>query len=258
MVWSKYIYVIFQTKVFIVYKKKFMHLNEKVIVITWASEWIGKEIALKLAQEHTKLALIARTSDKLDEVSKQCIMLWATEVKTYICNITNTSLLKETCKQIMEDFEWIDILINNAWIRQKIWNTESINEEDIDSIIATNLTALIHTTRYFLPSLKSREEGLIMNIISKSGIEANEWQSIYSASKYGARWFTEVLKKDLKKTNVKVAWIYQSGTNTTFFDKTWEDLDTSNFSDPKDLAETIVHILSRPKRIHIHDIYIER
>ncbi len=258
MVWSKYIYVIFQTKVFIVYKKKFMHLNEKVIVITWASEWIGKEIALKLAQEHTKLALIARTSDKLDEVSKQCIMLWAIEVKTYICNITDTSLLKVTCKQIMEVFEWIDILINNAWIRQKIWNTESVNEEDIDSIIATNLTALIHTTRYFLPSLKSREEGLIMNIISKSGIEANEWQSIYSASKYGARWFTEVLKKDLKKTNIKVTWVYQSGTNTGFFEKVWEELDTNNFTDPKDLAASIVHVLSTTKKMHIHDIYIER
>lgn len=235
-----------------------MNLHNTIIVITWASEWIGKEIALALAKHKTKLVLIARNNEKLDRVSKECLELWAIEVKSYECDITKTALLKTTCNQIIEDFWWIDILINNAGVRQKMGNTESVTEEDIDSIIATNLTALIHTTRYFLPLLKTRDEAMIMNIISKSWIEAWEWQSIYSASKYGARWFTEVLKKDLKKTNIKVTWVYQSGTNTGFFEKVWEELDTNNFTDPKDLAETIVHVLSTPKKMHIHDIYIER
>jgi short-subunit dehydrogenase len=235
-----------------------MNLKNKTIVVTWASEWIGKEIALKLAQEKSKIALIARSSDKLDNAKNECIKLGASEVKIYSCDITNTWLLKDTCNKVIDDFWWIDILINNAGVRQKIWTTESIAEEDIDSIIATNLTALIHTTRFFLPSLKSRDEAYIMNIISKSWIQAWEWQSVYSASKFWVRWFTEVLKIDLKKTNVKVIWVYQSGTNTDFFKKVGEDLDTSNFTNPKDLAETIVHILSRPKKIHIHDIYIER
>lgn len=235
-----------------------MNLENKTIVITGASEWIGKEIALKLAQEKTKLALIARSSDKLEMVKNECIALGASEVKIYSCDITNTWLLKDTCNKVIDDFSWIDILINNAGFRQKIGTTESVNEDDIDTIITTNLTALIHTTRFFLPSLKSRDEAYIMNIISKSWIQAWEWQSVYSASKFWVRWFTEVLKIDLKKTNVKVIWVYQSGTNTDFFKKVGEDLDTSNFTDPKDLAETIVHVLSRPKKMHIHDIYIER
>lgn len=235
-----------------------MNLENKIVAITGASEWIGKEIALKLAQEKSKIALIARSSDKLDNVKNECIKLGASEVKIYCCDITNTWLLKDTCNKVIDDFWWIDILINNAGVRQKIGTTESVSEDDIDTIITTNLTALIHTTRFFLPSLKSRDEAYIMNIISKSWIQAWEWQSVYSASKFWVRWFTEVLKIDLKKTNVKVIWVYQSWTNTDFFKKVGEDLDTSNFTDPKDLAETIVHILSRPKKMHIHDIYIER
>jgi len=62
--------------------------------------------------------------------------------------------------------------------------------------------------------LKTREESAIINIISKSGVIAQEGQSVYSASKYGVQGFTEVLKEDLKDSNVRVAGIYQGGTNT--------------------------------------------
>lgn len=202
--------------------------------------------------------MIARNNERLDRVSKECLALGAIEAKSYICDITDTALLKTISNQIINDFGGIDILINNAGVRQKVGITESVSEEDINTIITTNLTALIHTTRFFLPTLKSRNEAFIMNIISKSWIQAWEWQSVYSASKYWVRWFTEVLKVDLKKTNIKVTWVYQSGTNTGFFEKTWEDLDTNSFTDPKDLAEMIVHVLSTPKKMHIHDIYIER
>ena len=70
------------------------------------------------------------------------------------------------------------------------------------------------TSRLFLPELRSRKEAAIINVSSKSGVAAQLGQSVYTATKYGVRGFTEVLKVDLKETPMRVAGIYQSGTNT--------------------------------------------
>ncbi len=234
-----------------------MNLKNKVIVITGASDGIGKQITLRLAKENTKLALIARDKKRLKDVGDKAKELGATDVKIYICNLRQTNDLEKTVKSIISDFGNIDILINNAGIWQKLGPTEEIKKETIDEIIEINLSSLIHTTNLFLPILKSKKEAAIINVISKSGLVAQEGQSVYTASKYGARGFTEVLKKDLKGSNVRVAGIYQSGTNTKMFEKTGEKFPTEKFINPADLADVIAYILSRPEKIWLHEIHVD-
>jgi len=195
-----------------------MNLTKKTIIITWASDGIWKHIALKLAAQWSNLVLIARNQERLDAVKTECLTLWAPIVHTYICDISDGSQIEQTVKDIQKDIPQIDILINNAGIRQKLSPVEDISTETVENIIQTNLTGLIHMTRLILPILKSsQEETAIVNISSKSGVTAQAWQAVYTASKRWVRGFTEVLKTDLKDSNVRVAGIYQSGTNTQMF-----------------------------------------
>ena len=235
-----------------------MKLKDKIIIITWASDGIGKEIALKLAQEGSKLALIARDKQRLEAVLQKTKELGASDVKTYSCDVRQTSNLADTIKSIISDFGAVDILINNAGIRQKLMPVDKIEEVVVDDVIATNLSALIHTTRLLLPTLRTRDEAAIINVTSKSWITAQEWQSVYTASKYGVHGFTEVLKLDLKDTNIKVAGIYQGGINTKMFEKTWEEFSTESFTSPADLADVVVYMLSRPDKIWLYDVRIEK
>jgi len=235
-----------------------MKLKNKVIVITGASDGIGKQIAFRLAKENSKLILIARDKKKLIEVAKEAKNIGALDAKFYTCDITKTDELEIVVKSIISDFGNIDILINNAGIRQKLMHIDKISKEIIDEVIGTNLLALIHITRLFLPSLRTRNEAAIINIISKSGLVAQEGQSVYTASKYGVRWFTETLKIDLKNTNIKVAWLYQSWTNTNMFKKAGEDFSTDNFTNPSDIADVISYMLTRPDKIWLHDISMEK
>lgn len=182
-----------------------MELKNKVILITGASDWIGKEIAFRLAKENSKLALMARNEKRLNEVAEKVKKLGVISVKTYICDIRKTDKLESTIKSIISDFWGVDILINNAWIWQKLMPIDEIKSDVIDDVIETNLSALIHITRLLLPILRTRDEAAIINISSKSWTVAQKWQSVYTASKYGVRGFTEVLKTDLKDTNIKVA-----------------------------------------------------
>ncbi len=235
-----------------------MKIAQKTIIITGASEGIGRAITLRLAKEKTKLALIARNQEKLHEVAKQAKQQGADKVEIYACDISDTHALKKAYQTIQAGFQHIDILINNAGIWQKQMPIDTLSENIVDNVIQTNLSALIHLTRLCLPQLRQANEAAIINIVSKSGVIAQAGQSVYTASKYGVRGFTDVLKEDLKNTSVKVAGIYQSGTKTQMFAKTGEDIDTKNLTRPEDLAEVVAFMLQQPKNIWLHDVRVGR
>ena len=233
-----------------------MNLKNKVVIVTGASEGIWEQIALRLAKEGVRLALIARNSEKLVEVAKQAESLWAQEVKTYSQDLSKTEEISGLVGQITEDFWGVDILINNAGIWQKMMQLDEIEAEKIDPIIATNLSAVVHLTHTVLPLLRKQEEGVILNIVSQSWVVAQWGQSIYTATKYGVRWFTDVLKSDLKGSNVRVAGVYQAGTRTKMFENTWETMPLEKFADPADLADIICYMLAQPPKIWMHEVRV--
>lgn len=234
-----------------------MKLKDKIVVVTGASDGIGKQIALSLGKESSRLALIARDESKLAEVCKEATKLGAADAKFYACDIRQTDKLDSILKSIISDFGTVDILINNAGVWQKLMPVDEITKDVVDDVIETNLSALIHITRLLLPFLRTRDEAAIINVTSKSGVVAQEGQSVYTASKYGVRGFTEGLKADLKATNIRVAGVYQSGTNTKMFEKAGDNFSVEKFTNPSDLADVIVYMLSRPEKIWLYDVRVE-
>lgn len=233
-----------------------MNLKGKTAVITGASDGIGKQIALKLASQGVSLALIARNVKRLEEVRSKCIELGATKVEVYVCDLKFKEQIKTTVEKIKIDFEKIEILINNAGVWQKVAQLEEATLENIGDVISTNLTGLVMLTNLILPELRKQESALI-NVSSHSGIEAKNGQSLYCASKWGVTGFTESLRLDLKGSSVRVAGVYQGGTQTTLFEKANDVKDITKFTKPEDLAEVIVFMLSRPPQIWIHDVRVE-
>lgn len=235
-----------------------MQLLNKTVIITGASDGIGRAISLRLAKENCQLALIGRDILKLEMLQQETVALGCEKVHTYSCDITNQEKLENTVALIKKDFPGgPHILINNAGIWHKTMTTDKLDPDLIDLVIQTNLTSHIQLTRLILPGLKKASEAAIINVISRSGVTAQSGQSVYSASKWGMKGFTEVLKTDLKKTKIRVAAIYQGGTNTQMFHKAKETFSTDTFTEPDDLADVIVFMLSRPKKIWLHEVHIE-
>ncbi len=234
-----------------------MKLKNKTIVVTGASDGIGKQVALKLASQGVNLALIARNQTRLRETQAMSKNKGANKVVIYPCDVRDTQQLTTTTQKIISDLKEIDGLINVAGIWQKMMPLEEIKQEIVDDVIQTNLTSLIHCTRLILPYLKKQPESAIINVSSKSGIVAQAGQSVYTASKYGVKGFTDTLKVDLKGTNVRVAGVYQSGTNTKMFGKVGDYPPVEKFTNPEDLADVIVYMISRPPKIWIHEIQVE-
>ncbi len=236
-----------------------MNLKNKVAVVTGASDGIGKQVALKLAAEGVLLALIGRNEERLSEVREECLKIGSPKVEFYSCDLKSAEQIKLVKENIVKHFEKVEILINNAGIWQKVGQLDEASLENIEDVIGTNLTGLVMITNQFLPDLR-KNESLILNVSSHSGIEAKNGQALYCASKWGVTGFTESLRLDLKETTIRVAGLYQGGTHTGLFEKAGDPRTTelfSKFTKPEDLADVIVFMLSRPPQIWLHDVRVE-
>ena len=234
-----------------------MDLKNKVAVITGASDGIGRHVALKLAKEGVSLALIARNEERLKQVKEECIKLGSPKVEYFVCDVSKRDEVKETVNKVISSFNSVDILLNIAGVWQKLNLLEDISDEEIENVLDINLKGLIMITKEFMSFLKKETESIIFNVSSRSGVVANAQQAVYSASKWGVTGFTEVLKVDLKCSNIRVAGLYQGKTQTDIFSKTGDSVDTTKGSNPEDLADVIVFMLSRPPQIWLHDVRVE-
>ncbi len=222
----------------------------KTILITGASDGIGRSLAIKLAKEGHSLILCGRDEGRLNEVAQAC----GAQARVFAFDLNNAEQRKEAVSNIQN----LDVLVNNAGIWHKVGDLEALDDETVGQVINTNLTSQILFTKALLPLIKHRQGAAIINIISKSGVTAQEGQSVYTASKWGMRGFTDVLRNDTKQNAVRVGAVYQSGTNTGMFKKAGDDFPVETFTEPDDLADVIMFMLSRPEKLWINEIRIEK
>jgi NAD(P)-dependent dehydrogenase (short-subunit alcohol dehydrogenase family) len=234
-----------------------MNLTGKRVIVTGGSDGIGRHICLKLADLGCAIAIVGRNQARLDAVVAECKARGAAEARAYAADLTDAAAIEQAAAAMLDDFGGMDILINNAGIWHKAGPLDSIDADMLVATVQTNLTALMQLTRHVLPVLRQQEEAAILNVASKSGVVAQAGQSVYSATKYGVRGFTDVLKVDEAETGVRVAGLYQSGTNTGMFAKADEDVPNHIFTEPDDLADVVVFMLSRPPKLWMHEVRVE-
>ncbi|MFZ6022423.1 MAG: SDR family oxidoreductase [Patescibacteria group bacterium] len=226
------------------------------VLITGASEGIGKAIALELAKKGHELLLLARNTEKLNLVKDMCAKEGALSASVFSVDLRDSQQISDFCQQLKE----LDGVINNAGIWQKKSPLDEIPESELLNVIATNLTGLISLTQKVLPLLRKSQNGFVVNISSRSGYAAQAGQSVYSATKYGVRGFTEVLREDLLDSGIRVAGIYQGGTNTQMFNKAGENFaeeKLATFIPTEELAKVVSFLIERPKGVWLPEIKVE-
>ncbi|KIN64312.1 3-ketoacyl-(Acyl-carrier-protein) reductase [Sulfitobacter noctilucicola] len=234
-----------------------MELNGKTVLVTGGSDGIGRHICLKLAAAGCNIAVLGRSESRLRDVAGECRAAGAGRAVGYACDMRDSDAIVATVERIAKELPPLDIVINNAGIWHKTGPLDDIPAQMVEDTIATNMTGAIQLTRAVLPGLRTRPDAAVLNVISKSGILAQAGQSVYTATKYGMRGFTDVLKEDEAQSGVRVAGLYQSGTNTGMFAKAGEEVPNHIFTEPDDLADVVVFMLSRPPKLWMHDVRIE-
>ena len=137
-------------------------------------------------------------------------------------------------KQISSKYENIDYLINNAGVGN-FGPIEELSLDDLNKMIDTNVKGTIMITQGLLPNVKER----ILNIISTAGLKGKKNESIYVASKFAVRGFTESLQKELEYKDIKITAVYMGGMDTPFWDNTDHIKDKSRLKSPAKVAKEI-------------------
>ncbi|EWG13232.1 SDR family NAD(P)-dependent oxidoreductase [Cytobacillus firmus] len=208
----------------------------KSVIITGAGSGLGKELALLFANQGFHTILTGRTMDKLQSVEQE-IHEAGGSAQSYTVDITQTKEISKLMTQI-QNHELYG-LINNAGVGH-FGPFNSLSEQNIQEMFDTNTLGTIYMTQAVLPFLKEKNEGLLMNIISTAGLKGKVNESVYVASKFAVRGFTESLQKELENTTIKVKAVYMGGMDTPFWDESDHIKDKSRLRSPKEVAAMIL------------------
>lgn len=173
----------------------------KVAFITGATRGIGKAIALELAKEGYNIALNYRTENEALESLKKEISEIGVECYPVQGDVSKAEDSERMTKEIIEHFEQIDVLVNNAGITKDNLILR-MKEEEFTDVINVNLVGTFNITKNVIKYMTKKKYGKIINLSSVVGISGNAGQSNYAASKAGIIGFTKSIAKELASRNI--------------------------------------------------------
>jgi short-subunit dehydrogenase len=226
---------------------------DPVIIITGASSGIGAATARIFAAEGYRVVLAARRKEQLNSLAEE-VQSTGGEALVVPTDITQLAQIENLVNQSLEHFGQIDILLNNAGLGRLSWLEKLDPINDIEFQIQVNLIGLIQMTRAVLPHMIARKKGHIINIGSIAGLIATPTYSVYAATKYGLRGFTEALRREVSIHGINVTGIYPGGVATEFSEKAGIKRKT-NVSTPRflkltadDVARSVFQVIKKPYR----------
>ncbi len=179
--------------------------KDKVVIITGASEGIGRALALSLSSQKPKLVLAARNNERLMQLKEEA------EPKGSKCIVVPTDVSnKAECKNLIDrtisEYGCLDVLVNNAG--RTMWTTLQELEDPsiIEQLIRINYLGAAHCTYHALPHL-IKSKGQIVGVSSVAGLNGVPTRTAYAASKHAMFGFFDSLRIELKSTGVTVTMI---------------------------------------------------
>ena len=235
--------------------------DKPVLLITGASSGIGAAVARRFSQEGYRLVLAARRFDRLNALADE-IRGRGGEALPVPADISQVNDIQCLVQASLEQYQQIDLLFNNAGFGRLDW-LEGLNPiEDVQAQIQVNLLGLIWTSQAVLPHMIERRSGHIINMASLAGWVAPPTYSIYAATKFGVRGFTEALRREVSPYGIHVSGIYPGAVDTEFGTQARIRRKTG-MSTPKrmrltadEVAQAVLRLAQRPRRAVIMPGYM--
>jgi short-subunit dehydrogenase len=227
--------------------------HQPVILVTGASSGIGEAVARLFARQGYRVSLGARRLERLQAVA-QGIESDGGQSIAVQSDLTRFEDIQRLISKTLDQFGQIDVLLNNAGFGRLKWLEDLDPMEDIQALLQINLIATILVAREVLPHMIQRGSGHIINIGSLGSFVATPTYTVYSASKFGVRGFTEALRREVGVYDVHVSGIYPGAVNTEFKQhagikrKTGQTTPESLRLEPEEVARAVLSVVRRPRR----------
>jgi len=220
---------------------------KRTVLVTGASSGIGRAIAKRLLQQGHHVIGVSRNSQKFTHALDNF-----TAVQL---DLSHTSSLPAQLNTLAKDFPDIDAVVFSAGIGQ-FGSIEEFSYSQIEALMTINFTSQVFLTRALLPSLKRKTRADLIYIGSEAALKGSRKGTMYCASKFALRGFTQALREECSKSGVRVCLLNAGMVKTPFFDKlAFEPADhETNYLLPEDLAEAVDYVLNSRAHIVIDEI----
>jgi NADP-dependent 3-hydroxy acid dehydrogenase YdfG len=190
----------------------------KTALVTGAGSGIGRGIAAALDEIGLRVALVGRDRAKLEQTRAELSQKGGPAL-IQPCDVADRPAVAALVREVLAEFQAIDVLICNAGTNVKNRSLETLSPADWDLMIATNLTGAFNLVHEVLPSMRSRQSGLIVQICSVSGKRASVLGGAgYSASKFGQAALGLTLGREEGVHGIRSTVIYPGEVNTPILD----------------------------------------
>jgi len=187
-------------------------LKDKVAAVTGAASGIGRALAINLGKEGCSLALSDIDRDGLLRTAEMIGNKEVT-VTTHVVDVANRDHVYGYADDVIKAHGQVDIIINNAGVA--VGETlEDVTYEDFEWVMNIDFWGVVYGTKAFLPFLKQRPEGHIVNISSINGMIPFPNNGPYNAAKFAVRGFNKTLMQELSGTTVRIMSVHPGGIKT--------------------------------------------
>ncbi len=236
-----------------------MRLKEQVCIITGGGSGIGRDAAIKMAQEGANVVIIGRTESKLESVISEIKSIDGTAA-SYALDVADYNAVQKMVDDVLEKFGQIDVLVNNAGHSSHNRRLLNTTPEETRSVVDSNLIGTFFCTQAVVPAMLKAKSGTIINISSLAAVTPGPFSGFaYGAAKAGAINFTEFLNNDLRNTGIRASVIIPGEVATPILDKRPIPPDSDARTMMVDVAETsaaILLIATLPARSNIPELVI--
>jgi NAD(P)-dependent dehydrogenase (short-subunit alcohol dehydrogenase family) len=229
-------------------------------VVTGAGSGVGRAIALRFANEGWNVALISRRSETLTGTIALAAAAARDRMVPFPCDVSDPVAVEAMGKDVLATFRDVDVLVNAAGINVPQRSFQALSLDDWHAVLGTNLHGAYYCVRAFLPGMRARQTGTIININSDVGKVARDLAGpAYVSSKFGLNGLTQQINAEERRHGVRACSICPRDINTPLLDKRPEPPSheaRAGMIQPDDIAECVWMVATLPSRAIVEEISV--
>jgi len=231
----------------------------KTSVITGSGSGVGQAIAVALVKQGWRVALVGRRVEALQQTAK-LTGASASQVLLCPCDIGDAAAVERMAKKVFAEFKEVEVLVNSAATNVPRRLLEVLSMEDYHEMIKTNLNGAYYCVQAFLPQMRARRSGTIVNIISDAGKQASPKSGPgYVMSKFGLTGLTQSINAEERTNGIRACGIFPGDIDTPLLDRRPQPPTTEarkKMLQSEDVAECALLAINLPDRAMGEEIVI--
>ena len=231
----------------------------KTAVITGAGSGVGRAIALKLADQGWCVGIVGRRAEPLQETI-QLAGAHASCLTHYPCDIGNATAVAGMGQRVLVELGDVELLVNAAGTNAPKRSLEVLSLADYHAMIATNLNGAFYCVQAFLPQMRSRRSGTIINIISDAGKLASPKAGPgYAMSKFGLAGLTQSINAEERAHGIRACGIFPGDIDTPLLNQRPQPPDATaraKMMRAEDVAACALFCLNLPAHVIVEEMLV--